>query len=168
MIRYRRLYESENSGIKLYDTVRCAGYDWYVIGIEDDVVTLLLKYCDLSDCKFDPASNDYKTSEIRKHLRYKVLPELQSANPIPTRLNDVGCTDKVWLLSVDEAKKLPQEIRNFDDWWWWLRSPGWSDRNGSECNAANVHGDVVDTFGSNVNYRNFVRPVMKVRTEDLN
>lgn len=26
MIRYRRLYESENSDIKLYDVVRCAGH----------------------------------------------------------------------------------------------------------------------------------------------
>ena len=165
MIRYRRLYESENSDIQLYDTVKCAGHEWYVIDIEDDIVTLLDKYADyiIGKRRFDGKSNDYKTSKIRELLKNRVLPKLQSANPIPTRLNDVGVTDKIWLLSVDEARDLPLKIRKCD-YSWWLRSPGFRSNDAAYVSS----GGGVDARGSFINAdSDSVRPAMRVRIEDL-
>ena len=172
MIRYRRLYEDEEfipsiyipEDVKLYDVVNCAGYEWFVIDIKGDIVTLLAKI-DFGACEFNEKSNDYKNSEIRKYLINRVLPRLESANPVPTRLDDVEVTDKVWLLSTDEAEKLSREIREFDDWWYWLRSPGYSSR----YDAAYVDNDgVVNPDGDYVwNDSGIVRPAMRVRIEDL-
>lgn len=164
MIRYRRLYESENSDINLYDIVRCAGYEWYVIDIEDDIVTLLAKNDVFGLCVFSyDNSKIYKDSEVRKYLKDSVLPKLQSANPVPTRLNDVGVADKVWLLSTRDARDLPLKIREFENCWW-LRSPGWTD---SRVVYVNNDGGIY-VFGHNIDLDNrAVRPAMKVRIEDL-
>lgn len=164
MIRYRRLYESENSDIQMYDVVRCAGYEWFVIEIDGDKVTLLAKNNDFRKKRFDKKSNDYKTSEIREHLKNRVLPKLQSANPISTRLYDVDCTDKVWLLSGDEAEDLPRKIRDFDRKFWWLRSPG-----GHATTAMDVNPDgSINNYGHGVISSGIaLRPVIKVHIEDL-
>ena len=121
MIHYKQLFESENSDIKLYDIVKCGNYKWYVIGIDSDIITLLAKNFDFGRSMFDDKSDEpnYKTSIIRNCLKTTILSDLINfgVEPISTRLNDVGCTDKVWLLSVDEAYKVPQNIRKFGyDW----------------------------------------------------
>lgn len=163
MIRYRRLYESENSDIKLYDVVRCAGYEWYVIDIEGDIVTLLAKNRDFGSCRFDKKSIDYETSEIRKYLNSNILPKLRNVNPIPTDLPDEECMDKVWLLSKREADILPKKIRRFVGWWW-LRSYGRLSNF-----AAGVFNDGdIDSEGSIVTYDpGSVRPAMRVHIDDL-
>ena len=164
MIRYRRLYESENSDIKLYDVVSCADWEWYVIDIDGDIVTLLAKDADFGEHNFDNESNSYESSKIREYLKKEILPYLDIANPIPTRLDDVEVTDKVWLLSVKEAEKLPLKIREFDDDWYWLRSPG-----DYSYIAATVYDDgSVDSYGGHVNNDSGgVRPAMRVHIEDL-
>ena len=163
MIRYRHLYESEGSDIKLYDVVNCAGYEWYVIDIEDDVVTLLAKNADFGKCAFDRESNKYRTSEIREYLDIRVLPKVSSANPIPTRLSDIEVTDKVWLLSIDEAEDLPKNIRKVDDWWW-LRSPGSRSRDAAYVSK----GGSIDAYGYFVyGGSGCVRPAMRVRIDEL-
>ena len=69
-------------------------------------------------------------------------------------LNITGAT----LLSVEEAKALPQRLREYSNWWW-LRSPG-------RCSnlAAYVNYDgLVHARGSNVDYtRGAVRPALLI------
>ncbi len=148
--------------IKLYDVVKCCGYDWYVIGIEDGIVTLLAKDDVFGKSVFDRNSGGYRSSEIRKYINNRVLSKLRNANPIPTELNDFGITDKVWLLSTDEAKKLPENIRRIDDGWW-LRSFGYN---------WNIAACVYDTGrvsagGCHMSQRGSVRPAMRVHIKDL-
>jgi hypothetical protein len=164
MIRYRRLYESEESDIQLYDIVSCCGYDWYVINVEGDIVTLLAKDNDFGKSKFDDTeSNDYKARKIREDINNRVLLKVQSANPLPTRLDDIGVIDKVFLLSIDEAKRLPREVRQFPNWWL-LRSCG---GHAYDEACVDIDGGVNDD-GISVNYVNYaVRPAMRVRIEDL-
>lgn len=163
MIRYRRLNESEESNIKLYDVVKCCGYEWYIIDMKNDIVTLLAKNDNFGYHRFDGKSNDYKNSDIRDFLLSSVFPKLQDANPIPTRLTDVGVTDKVWLLSLDEAKELPVSIRQFKDWWS-LRSPGWESINAA---FVNYNGKIYES-GVNVRFGDgIVRPAIRVRIEEL-
>ena len=162
----RLLENEETKDIRLYDTVSYAGYDWYVIGLDSGSVTLLVKDNDVfGRCIFDKKSNDYKTSNIRNYLNSTFLSKLESkgANPLPVRLPDVGCTDKVWLLSVDEAEKLPRDIRKFSRVWW-LRSRGRRDRNAA---CVLTFGDV-DVYGISVNNDLLaVRPAIKVMLEEL-
>lgn len=162
MIRYRRLYESEESNIQLYDIVSCAGFDWYIIDMNGDNVTLLAKNDDFGRSMFDKVSNNYWSSEISEYIYSDVLPKLRNVNPIPVRLTDVGVTDRVWLLSVYEASNLPREIRQFPNRWW-LRSRGYA------YYAADVNRDgEVNSFGHSVdNIHSTVRPAMRVRIEDL-
>ena len=109
--------------------------------------------------------SEYKASDIREYLNKYILQELVSdgANPIPTNLPDVGCTDKVYLLSVEEAKKLPRDIRKFKSDWW-LRSQG-----AGECYAACVSAKGnIDNFGGAVGYDRYaVRPAIKVSIDEL-
>jgi len=68
------------------------------------------------------------------------------------------------LLSVEEAKQVPEEIRKFEGWWW-LRSPGLN----THC-VAGVHYDgVVDGYGLDVYYDNYsVRPALQLNLESSN
>ena len=88
MIRYRRLYESENSDINLYDVVNYAGFDWYVIGIDsnvrsfgggaiDKVVTLLAKNADFGISPFAKDSNNYDKSYAMGYLGTTVYSKLK-------------------------------------------------------------------------------------------
>lgn len=171
MIRYRRLYESEDSDVKLYDVVSCGGYNWYVIDIEGGIVTLLPYEHYFGEAIFDnDNSNIYKTSEIRKYLKMDALPWLENKgiHPIPTNLPDVGCTDKIWLLSADEARSLPQRILQ-NGAWWYLRSPAKCPGTKSNCaSTVNIDGKV-SLVGTPVHMKahSSVRPAIRVRVEDL-
>ena len=151
--------------LSLYDTVSYAGYEWYVIGIDNDMTTLLAKNNNFGMSAFDDESNDYMTSKVREYLNIVVLPGLlnNGASLIPSKLDNASSIDKVWLLSVDEAEKLPINIKRFSRWYW-LRSS-----DGDSCYTASVYhnGDfyaiglcVPDISGS-------VRPVVKVYVSNL-
>lgn len=163
MIRYRQLYESENSDIKRYSVVRCAGYEWFVIGIDGDIVTLLAKDADFEIAMSNKRLIDYKTCEVRDYLVSDILPKLGSVNPIPVRLDDVGCVDKVWLLSIDDAKKLPKKVRRFNRWWW-LRS---LNHNSNFPAIVAPGGDICTYDDMCLTVNAAVRPAMRVRIEDL-
>ena len=163
MIRYRKFINlfkrHDDSDIKPYDVVKYAGYEWYVIDVDDkDIVTLLAKDLYFDRISFDGESSNYQTSQIRKFLLSDVL---------PTDLPDVNCRgDKIWLLSTSEVKNLPVEIRKFPKYWW-LRSRGNNDYH-------NEFAAFVDTNGSfahcseKVYYVWYaVRPAIRVHMEDL-
>ena len=169
MIRYRRLYESESDSYKIGDVIDYAGHEWYIIGKQDNTVTLFIKNKDFNRYFFHKKSykdgyrnpNDYKTSAIRKHLHFKILPELikNGAKPIPTNLPDVDCTDKIWLLSREERENLPDDVAYFPNDIWWLRSPG---ENSDSAAISLYSGDSAKTS----TYFS-VRPAIRVRIEDL-
>lgn len=113
--------------MEIYDIIEYADCHWRIIALDGDLVTLLAQDDVFGESCFSEnrRSNSYRASRARKHLRKAVLPILTSrgVNPIPTRLPDAGVTDRVWLLSADEATALPDKIREFPRHWW-LRSEG--------------------------------------------
>ena len=150
--------------MKLYDTVKCAGFSWYVIDIKGNEVTLLAKDNFFGYSEFSSGSNDYRTSEIRRYL-VNVSEDLgkKGAPPLLTNLADANCTDQVFLLSIEEVNKLPIKIRKFSKWWW-LRSLGIF----SNSTAFVLHDGSVNTFGDNVhNNSGSVRPAIRVPAEIL-
>jgi hypothetical protein len=146
--------------LSLYDTVSYAGYEWYVIGIDNNTATLLAKNSDFGMSVFDNKPNDYIASKIREYLNTKILSDLFSngTNLIPTKLNDVGSIDKIWLLSVDEVEKLPINIKRFSHWYW-LRS---SDGDSSYAASVYHNGDFYAIGLCVPSVSGSVRPVVKV------
>lgn len=163
----RLLEDSEPKKLKRYDTVKYAGYDWYIIYLDKNYISLLAKGADFGKRRFNDAwKNDYKTSDIRKYLNSEINYRLvmNGAKPVPAKLPD-GEVDRVWLLSTKEAEALPDNIRKFPDPWW-LRSRA----------STSERAEVMDTdgkvskraFDGHVNNKdNAVRPVIMVKPEDL-
>lgn len=70
---------------------------------------------------------------------------------------------KLFLLSIDEAKKIPQYILACDSWWW-LRSPGYDTNY-----AAGVYFDGVVAEGGRVgNDFSSVRPALHLKSDVSN
>ena len=169
----RLLEENEPKKLKRYDTVKYAGYEWYIVNDPAAGPAILLaKDYDFGSSDFDDDSDDYKTSKIRKYLESNVLPRLvrRGAKPMPVRMADAGVTDQVWLLSAEEARDfVSKDIRSFPGYCWWLRSPGYDSRS-YEPRAAFVSsaGEICD-YGAVVddspNYA--VRPAIQVNLKDL-
>lgn len=150
--------------MKLYDTVKCAGFNWYIIDIKGNEVTLLAKDNFFGYSEFSSGSNDYRTSKIRRYLM-KVSEDLgkKGAPPLLTNLSDVNCADRVFLLSIEEVNKLPREIRKFSCLWW-LRSPG----NDSRYVSCVYDDGSVGTEGNDAYYFSCsVRPAIRVPAEIL-
>lgn len=79
-------------------------------------------------------------------------------NKIEVKQFDISEVDEITLLSVEEAKKLPEFIRACGVWWW-LRSPGYY-----LFSAARVSdGGGIFDFGASVNFINStVRPAFRI------
>ena len=119
--------------------VKFNGLDWYVIGYNgngvqsaNNTVTLFsAKYIKAN--QFDNNSNDYNTSGIKKSLEKYYL---ENFKDVSWTVNSVDLTDvdatgeRLWLLSLDEARTLPIDIKKNTDNTvhvahnlWWLRTP---------------------------------------------
>lgn len=175
MIRYRRLYEADNSDdytIRRGDRVEYAGYEWIVLRIEGEVITLIARHKDFGEEQFGSESNlaDYKKSYVRAYLKNKVYPELKQNGiyPLLTKLDDVGVSDHVWLLSEREARRLSRSVLKFEEMWW-LRS---SDKNEDHLAAVGEDGDIFDQgsvylplFKSSIPFA--IRPAIRVNIGDF-
>lgn len=149
--------------IKLYDVVSYAGYKWFVIKMDQDKVTLLAKNDDFGRLRFDRETSDYPNSEIRKHIN-SVLAKILTKNGAELETVSLqGLADKVFLLSKEEAKELPANIKRFDDWWW-LRSPG----DGSLFAAYIFTDGDINSYGCSVTYDSgSVRPIISIDRDEL-
>ncbi len=68
-------------------------------------------------------------------------------------------TDKIFLLSIGEAKKYFKDDKDrATGTWWWLRSPG---RNSEDAAIVYIYGGILN-FGINVNGRGGVRPAFQI------
>ena len=162
--------------VRLYDTVELGGYRWKLINLSRGIATLL------SDSNFGESafldsteSNNYQRSIVRRYLNSDVLSKLEAGgvSPIPTKLDDFGITDKVYLLSSSEAEGLPRSsvLRSGADWY--LRTPSPKrDRSFSHWRFVyfvSKYGDVFDdpNEGSLPNVSLPVRFAIRVRVNDL-
>ena len=137
-IKYKKV---EDENFKLYDLVKYNGYEWYVIKIDNDNVTLLMKnkldnntmqslfdeeyLDDECDVKFnsDASNNDWTDSIIRQVLNEKFIDKFNKnkLNVMKTNYDEDKCSnDYIRLLTIREAEKLPEEIRNIDKYYWTL------------------------------------------------
>lgn len=101
--------------------------EWQVLKQEGNKALLISKF-GLEECRFDEKTNVWADSEIRHWLNNEFLnsafTEGEKVAILETELQDEETTDKVFLLSREEAKTLFKcdEERRLNVWWW-LRSP---------------------------------------------
>ncbi len=149
------------------------GIPWYII--EDNstsatsgTITLFAADESFGESKFrsDESSNDYSTSTVKDYLDNVidgtaggVLPNFKNvANAIVTN-DEVG--DKLYLLSIDEAGRIPENVRKMsEDGFWWLRSQGTE----GELYAARVRcsNGSISSYGLLVSTLLLVRPALKL------
>ena len=137
-IKYKKV---EDKNFKLYDLVKYNSYEWYIIKIDNDNVTLLMKnkldndtmqslfdeeYLDADyDAKFnlDVKNNDWVDSIIRQALNEKFIDKFDKNELNITKTNydeNKYSDDYIRLLTIREAEKLPREIRSIDEYYWTL------------------------------------------------
>ena len=184
-IKYKKIEDEEN--FKLYDLVKYNGYEWYIIKIDNDNVTLLMKnkldsdtmkslfdeeyLDDECDVKFnsDASNNDWADSIIRQVLNEKFIDKFNKneLNIMKTNYDeDKNSSDYVRLLTIREAGKLPEEIRTINECYWTLSPSSFS----SDYSIAGVW--YVMPSGSlypwnSVTFSIGVRPVINLKAEYL-
>ena len=114
-----------------YGTVK--PIEWVALKEEGNKALLISKYI-LKRKRFDEKTNVWADSELRQWMNQEFLDAAftddEKAAILETELPDVGTVDKVFLLSLEEAKTLINDKKNRvmlggrHCWWWWLRSPG--------------------------------------------
>ncbi len=147
------------------------GKPWYIIednstALNAGTVTLLAADESFDKSKFYNSINKYSISTIKNTLENMTTgdgPFTKVANAIKTVKvkgsdSDDEVDAKLYLLSVDEAEKVPQNVRKFTAWWW-LRSPA------QVANCAryvNRDGKIESETGGIVTGEGFVRPALKL------
>jgi hypothetical protein len=122
-------------------------YSWRMLATSDGRALIITE--DIIEVRrFDEESNDWGSSEIRRYLNddfYNQFSPDEQQLICDTNLADVGTSDKVFLLSVDEVQAFftsPEDCYaayrgieptdsdgkplypNDMERWWWLRTPG--------------------------------------------
>lgn len=183
-IKYKRV---EDENFKLYDLVKYNGYEWYVIKIDNDNVTLLMKNKldnntmqslfdeeDLDtdyDTKFnlDVKNNDWTDSIIRQVLNEKFIDKFNKSELNIMKTNndeDKYSNDYIRLLTIREVEKLPKEIRNINEYYWTL-SPSHFDSNSSNAYVWGVMSSGSLYPWNRVTTSDGVRPVINLKAEYL-
>lgn len=183
-IKYKKV---EDENFKLYDLVKYNSYEWYVIKIDNDNVTLLMKdkldndtmqslfdeeYLDTDyNAKFnlDVNNNDWADSIIRQTLNEKFINKFNKSelNIMKTNYDeDKYSNDYIRLLTIREAEKLPREIRGIDEYYWTL-SPSYflSDYSDAYVWAVMPSGSLLPWSYVTISFG--VRPVINLKAEYL-
>lgn len=173
---------------KLYDEISFCGYLWYIIKVEKNRLTLLMKdvldrdsmteifdreYLD-NDCDVKYSNKngfDWQKSIIKKGLNDKFLDKLDIARLLRMNTNydeNKSSKDYVRLLTIREAEKLPENIRKSSKSYWTMSTSSinvnWSYTN----NWGYMNEWLVESDGSlngwhSVVYHSSVRPVIQIK-----
>lgn len=147
---------------------KLAGLKWKILDVLDSGCMCLAEKSELT--RFDPDTNDWRISELRRHLNSDLLEKIENEigeeNVIKFERDLLSvdgqnqyraCKDKVSLLTLDEYRKYRSLIPN-EEYYWWLLTP-WS----TPCNEYYKWTTVVlpsgRIFSNNCNYGYGVRPV---------
>ena len=157
------------------DVVKFGNYKWYVIDKSDNSCKILCKdiiiekpynsewkeitweNCTLRQWLNDTFYNEFNNEE---KAMIKTIHNINSDNNQYSTSGGNETDDNIYLLSIDEARKLDQSILKRSTWWW-LRSPGIY-----ELSAADVTSDgYIGEMGRNVDYIGGVRPVITIKID---
>ena len=153
--------------------VQFNGIGWYIIKDESlaenaGTITLLVQEKLGDTMSFDKNVNTYSDSAVKQYLDRLtdtagdfagVSEEIVSVE-VKGSDTDTAVNAKLWLLSTDEADKLPVNVRK-STWNWWLRSTGGISQNGTML-AADVNNYTGAVSTQNIKSSFNVRPALKL------
>ena len=150
--------KSPYASVKTGDTIQLGGYDWRVLELRDGKALVLSERI-LMGRIYNPTDATWETSDMRRYLNCVFydntftaeekawISESKIDNNDNPQFNTSGggqTEDKVFLLSIEEAKKyfgndserIALDVNSGRALWWWLRSPG-----GRSDRVAGVYND---------------------------
>lgn len=154
--------------LKLYDIVKYCNYEWYVIKIENDEVTLMSKNV-IGTCTYSANnSNDFAESNCLKILN-DFIDNLRLSDLIIMDTNydeDKQINSLIRIPTLREIEAMPMSVRECGDAYWTMTSSyGVSE----DCSNAIVF--CVNSYGilhwNGVSNSWGVRPVIKLKTDKL-
>lgn len=150
--------------------IELAGMEWMILNKTEDGYFAILNGFDGKPRSFDPDSNNWISSKLRKELNTRFLKKItdefgedaviefdRDLLSLDGQTEYGHCKDKISILTMDEYRKYRKFLPNMGKWWW-LITP-WS----TPANDYNTTLTVVSPSG-NFNYNNCgndngVRPV---------
>lgn len=150
--------------------IELAGMEWMILNKTEDGYFAILNGFDGKPRSFDPDSNSWISSKLRKELNTRFLKKItdefgedaviefdRDLLSLDGQTEYGHCKDKISILTMDEYRKYRKFLPNMGKWWW-LLTP-WS----APANDYNTTLTVVSPSGnirSNFyDYENGVRPV---------
>lgn len=150
--------------------IELAGMEWMILNKTEDGYFAILNGFDGKPRSFDPDSNSWISSKLRKELNTRFLKKItdefgedaviefdRDLLSLDGQTEYGHCKDKISILTMDEYRKYRKFLPNMGKWWW-LLTP-WS----APANDYNTTLTVVSPSGnvgcSNYDYENGVRPV---------
>lgn len=150
--------------------IELAGMEWMILNKTEDGYFAILNGFDGKPRSFDPDSNNWISSKLRKELNTRFLKKItdefgedaviefdRDLLSLDGQTEYGHCKDKISILTMDEYRKYRKFLPNMGKWWW-LITP-WStpanDYN-TTLTVVSPSGDFVDNV---CNYENGVRPV---------
>lgn len=129
-----------------------AGLKWEILDVLDSGCMCLAER--LESTRFDPDTNDWRISELRRHLNSDLLEKIENEigeeNVIKFERDLLSvdgqnqyraCKDKVSLLTLDEYRKYRSLIPN-EEYCWWLLTPWSTGCNEHYYSAATIVGQI--------------------------
>lgn len=164
---------------KKSDVIKFGNYNWYIIEKSETGCKLLCKDI-IAKKPYNKVSGDitWENCTLRSWLNdefYNSFSEEEKAMMVKTKLSnpdnakygtDGGndTEDYIYLLSIEEAQGLSEEILKASTELWWMRSPGEDQRSASIVDIDEVDVvDVIGLFGLFVNAETGVRPVLDLK-----
>lgn len=180
-IEYIRVDSIKKEDFKVGDLINYNGYEWYIIKVEKNYSTLMMKNClsedkikelldDEYDVRFnlDISNNDWQDSIIKKILNYKFTYEfnIDELSLMNTNYDENKySTDLIRIPTIREIERLSDNIK-LSDKDYWTMSPSIFDS--SNTSASVWYVDSMKFFGAAISSsRCSVRPVIKVKNKFL-
>lgn len=185
-IEYIRVDSIKKENFEVGDLINYNGYEWYIIKLEKNYSTLMMKDClledkikelfddnyldDEYDVKFnlDVSNNDWQDSIIKKVLNYKFFDEfnIDELSLMNTNYDENKySTDLIRIPTIREIERLSDNIK-FSNKNYWTMSPSYF--SSAVANAYVWYVNLTGHFGSNrASYGIGIRPVIKVKNNFL-
>lgn len=139
--------------------IELAGMEWMILNKTEDGYFAILNGFDGKPRSFDPDSNSWISSKLRKELNTRFLKKItdefgedaviefdRDLLSLDGQTEYGHCKDKISILTMDEYRKYRKFLPNMSKWWW-LLTP-WS----APANDYNTTLTVVSPSGSVYNY----------------
>ena len=163
------------SGLEIGDTFNLATIEWKILDKTNDGYFCIAN-SSIGDMKFDPCSNDWSKSKLRKYLNNDFLEKIKNEIGIENILDigrDLlsldgideyeGTVELISLLTVDEYRKYRKLLPNTGEWWWTI-TPWSTKSNGYESSVSVVAPVGYVNF---INCRSYcgVRPICILKSD---